>query len=406
MFEGFQSYFYFGRNYYSVWYDLEGEADSEDFLFVCQGKRLNNHLNIKKKISFKEFSELSKYIRKNSHIHLILTGKQILHKIIKKSESDTSEKILSEAFPNLNRDHFYYSIVPQVKSYLVILCRKSVIEKVLKKLIGEKISVVNLSLGFQNISKVLNQFKPGGFSLRYYHLEWNDKNIESISQTACLLENSTYTLEDDDYPAPYLLPLSSFSNYFHTSTQIHSNIPALTNSLTSSYREKKFFRKYIFISCLFFLIILLINFLFFENRYASLQELKAGYQNELLLKEEISNNREALSMKRKLASDLLRYDNSRASFYINQIVTSIPASINFDKINYQPLQSAPRMDHPLDIKENFVELKGNSSDGKAFNNWIKELAKYKWIKDIEIIRYTNTHLKSEFGLKLQIEDEN
>ena len=404
MFQSLKTYFFYGKTYCSVWYDLDMENAAQPYLFSCRAIRKGSEIKVKDCKKYKNLSELSIDLKNNSHIHLTLSGKKILSKIIIDDKEKNAEDLLVEAFPNMDFDQFFYSIIRQKYYSIIHICRKELLKNILPAFEENGINIINFSLGVQNLPRVLQAFPPQTFQIDTTKIGWDGKEINSLSQGKEVAEDLNYTFEGKNYSINYLIPLSSFQYYLFSAENNYTNLDTFQRPLLRRFREKVFFRKYLMATCVFFLSILLVNYLIFDYQYKSLQQLKNNYQNELALKETLAQNKKDLKNKNKIVAELQRFESSQVSFYINQIINITPPEILFDEINFQPLSSIPKQNHPLDLQEKLIEISGTSTDKSKFNQWVDALEQITWVHKIEILQYINIPKGSEFKLKLLMKD--
>jgi hypothetical protein len=154
---------------------------------------------------------------------------------------------------------------------------------------------------------------------------------------------------------------------------------------------------------LFFLMI--INFMLFSTFFSKKNTLSTQVnlvqsqlmQHDTLLKE-VQQKKEFL-----LNAGLL--DDSRLSFYADQIAIDLPTSITLTELNINPITKnvTPEGDI-LNATNKLIKMTGLCTQTTILNEWIKILEKKTWIKNTHLVNYSQ--LKSsdpgEFILEIYL----
>ena len=75
-------------------------------------------------------------------------------------------------------------------------------------------------------------------------------------------------------------------------------------------------------------------------------------------------------------------------------------------VNYQPLSKRIKADKAIELKENRIEIIGQSSDSEAFSNWIVELERRNWVMSATIVKYAAvTSRTSDFKIEIILDDD-
>ena len=154
-----------------------------------------------------------------------------------------------------------------------------------------------------------------------------------------------------------------------------------------------------------FLLLLLGNFLLFNNyrkEYASLESLVNQNQGQLAT---ISSLQAELAVKRKFVAQMGLLDPSRASFYSDQIALSVPSAIQLTDLSVYPVeQKLEKGKKSVEFLSNQIRIMGVAKRSNVVNNWIKELKQNAWVKDIQVVNYTqkNARVNGEFELMIEL----
>ena len=157
---------------------------------------------------------------------------------------------------------------------------------------------------------------------------------------------------------------------------------------------------------MFILGLLLVNFVFFNHYFNKVNELKQVYEINQTSKSQIIKLNESVSKKQKMVDDLLKSNDSKTSFYSNQIMKSLPFSILLSEFNYQPLLKRIKTEKEIELENNIITVSGTSSDSEVFSSWINKLEQKNWITKVDIIDYGSTSSNtSDFIIKIVLTDE-
>jgi len=126
-------------------------------------------------------------------------------------------------------------------------------------------------------------------------------------------------------------------------------------------------------------------------------QINQSYKEQLLL---LTNE---LNDKKKLVDDISNSTSSKTSFYFDQIGLSVPTTISLNSIGYQPVLKNIEEGKKIILSEQTLFIKGSSSNGENFLNWVKSLEKFDWIKSVDIVDYgTGKKLSTMFELRIAI----
>ena len=182
------------------------------------------------------------------------------------------------------------------------------------------------------------------------------------------------------------------------------NANDLKLELISSYKQSRFFNEFLKYSLIFFLSLLLVNFLLFNHYHSKVNELREVTQINADSKELILELREDVSKKENMVDNMLKSSSSKSSFYVNAIMQSLPNSILLSEVNYQPLIKRIKADKPIEINKRVLLISGSSNHSESFSNWIAQLETLDWIKKININYGEGDTLVSNFRLNITLED--
>ena len=111
-------------------------------------------------------------------------------------------------------------------------------------------------------------------------------------------------------------------------------------------------------------------------------------------------------MKQKMVDDLLKTNESKSSFYVNEIIHSLPTTVLLKELDYQPLQKRIKADKKIELDENTIVISGSSNSSEIFSNWISQLGKMEWVFKVDIINYgLDSKTVSDFTIKIKLKND-
>ncbi|MBA7543582.1 hypothetical protein ES705_35913 [subsurface metagenome] len=109
--------------------------------------------------------------------------------------------------------------------------------------------------------------------------------------------------------------------------------------------------------------------------------------------------RSEILMKTKLINQVGLKHNTRYGYYADRIAATVPKGVVLDELTINPIEDKVKANKPLHFSS-FIRVKGGSRGSILLNDWLRELDKYKWIKDIEIIDYEKTASTGKFEIQI------
>ncbi len=380
--------------------------NNEPIIYCSILKKTKKEILIEHSFSVKSTDEIFEKLKKSWPVVLIINDDQVLTKSCKISnEQNNHSKPINVAFPNINADAFYYEMIDGKNTNFISICRKAYVDEVLMKYSEQKINVLGFSLGNMNISHILNFFRDEQIYTSNSNISVPNNMISSIE-----LENDTNEVDYDinglDISSNYLLSCSGALNIIINTSANSSNFENRKNELLSEFKHSRFFHQFLKMGLVSILLILLVNFLFFNCYFEKVNTLRETSQLNQITKNDIVELKTEVEKSQKLTEDILKNNTSKSSFYVNTIITSLPQSILLSEFNYQPLQRRIKKDKPVTVDKNRMIFSGTSNNSNLYSKWITKLEKIEWIDHIEVIDYSDISKNiSNFNLKVYLKDE-
>ena len=394
------SYFKFGNSFCGV--ELS-TVNGKEVIYTTRLKRSKKELVVDSFFEVDAIKGLQKQLKKHTPLFLVLNNDKVLSKHIVSEQQDT-KKLVYKAFPNINLNDFYYEILSQEQQHFISLCRKEYVEKIIEVYHILNLHITNISLGHHlvgTISQFLNKEFVFSSNSKITLEKHRITQIEKSETT-----NEIYHINGLRIKNKQLLSFSGALQLLLNTNSIQTNLSDQRDTLKDSYHQTRFFNLFLRTSGLFILGLLLVNFFFFNHYFNEVSELRQLSQVNQSTKTHILSLDKVVSKKQKLVEDLLKNNGSKSSFYVNEIVHSIPQSILLSELNYQPLLKRLKPNKEVELNNNTIEVSGTSNDSDAFSLWINALENLSWTTKIDILNYGSTSSKSyEFKLQLIIANE-
>lgn len=381
----------------------------------CAVEHANNsayyHLSLKKKKGeleivhnelFKELNLLLDTIKGQKHAYLIINNEQVLTKQVSFVHT-SDERVVKAAFPNLNLNDFYYEVLQNESSSIVCICRKELVEGLVKQYLEKGVSIIHFSLGNIGFQSLLPYLNDAAFSTSNATVEVeNQKIVQCTKETGA---NEHYMINGLEIDSHQLLPLAGIVSYY--SGVKNSSEEQYQESLVKEFQQKRFFELGIRIGLGFLFAILLINFMVFSSYRAQVGDLTAELALNESYKKQLLSLDEVVSKKKKLVESIQSTSNSKVIWYFEQIAKSVPRSILLNEVNYQPLARSVRESKPLLFKNNRIVVKGISKNNQDFTAWIRQLEEYDWIQKVSFDQYGSGKTSvTSFDFSIQVNSDN
>jgi len=362
-------------------------------------KKKKGELLIENTFECDKISKLTHQLQKGQHLFLIINNEQVLFKVLKRV-SDTTQKAIAIAFPNLKIEDFYYEIYASNDSTFIAICRKEYIDNILKEYNILGLNVIHFSLGNligSQLSSYANNSDVNSSNARLSFLENSLSNIKKLENNSL----ANCTINGLELTNKQVLPFAGIITYFMHQETAASNFKQLSNKLSDNFKHKRIFHIGLKFGLSIVFVLLLMSFLFFSYYATEINSLS----NELELNKTYKNSfvklADEVEKKERLVTNF-SLTTSKSSWYLDQIGEALPHSIMLSEIQFQPLEKSIKKEEQIVIQEDNIIIKGKSSNSNDFSNWINALEQHNWVEKV-IIQAYGTGKKTATAFDLQIE---
>lgn len=353
---------------------------------------------IKSQSGIDSFDSLASEIGKSTPVWLTVTGRPV---ISRKLTDDPGEKYLHAILPNARETEFTVSVAKENNGEVFV---SAIRKDNLETLNGEFHSVGLKILGYSVGPACIGALISAGlliekvFTIPGYKIELKNDRISEIATDENITEEA-YLIGTDRISADLILPLASSFSYLMYQT----GYDKLVTESPISDDESIFFsqvNRYFLLAALIIVFgLLLVNFLIF-NYYNSKEQIltaEVSYENTVFA--ESDSLRREILLKKNLVEQIGLSQNTTYGFFADRIASTVPTGIQLQLLSINPITSKVKEDKVIQF-ERLIMIKGETNGSMLLNEWIKDLGKFSWIKNIEIIGYEKTDVAGEFEIKI------
>ena len=375
------------------------ERDSGPVFHGLQLSYRQSELDIQRRCEVGQKEEIVDCIDKGLQTVLTINDGQVLSTSVPNRGED--EDVLSEAYPNLDTQHFYYQIWKTSEQSFIAVCRKSYVDTLLQEFSDLGISITSVFLG-NLCTGVLPAYTPQNpVQTSTDTILYKSSEITAITPNSPKDEVS-YAIGSLSVSSKSITGLSALLYTLTPEKQISGNTTKLDTELRKEYREKQHFKKILSAGLGSLLFFLLLNFLVFSSVYSSWQTLQEEVRTYTVQNQKISEQQQRVAQKEKMVTSILTTGFSKSSFYTDQLLSRLPESIQLDSYGYQPLERKIQKDKSIRLRSDYIQIKGKSKQKQDFTNWVQSVESLDFVEKTTILSYGRR--SSEIpGFELQIQ---
>lgn len=400
MLDKFKQLFLYGHTYYGVEHTV---VDNKECILAISLKKKKNTLDIVLKEKIETLENIIDYIPKKSGIALVVNNDKVLSKKTPSPHDGDDNKLIQNAYPNINIKEFYFDILRQPDCCFIAICRKEYIDALIDDYRNKNLYVISVSFGNQVVSNMHSFLNSKEIFTSNAVVTKNQDGISDINKQSNSITHE-YDINGLQVSSTYLLSFAATLNVV-LSKKIyeHSNFDTRYKVLNTDFQQQRFFSQFLKIGLLFILIALLINFFIFNHYFNKVSELRQTSQVNESSKNQLITLKEDVDKKEKFITDILKSESSKSSFYTNAIMVSLPESIRVSELNFQPLIKRVKTDKPIEYETDIIHVNGVSSVPTDISNWISDLEQIEWIEKVVITDYSESNKSlTEFSLNIAI----
>jgi Tfp pilus assembly protein PilN len=353
---------------------------------------------------FSSLSRIKEHIKFDTKVSLSIQGKGILNKIIDSSIENQGKSILSQVLPNAKTDDFYIQKTRFGENKILIsVVRKTLVESVLDVFSHSNINIFNLLIGHHPIIE-MNEFisLQNDFSIGDDFFKIKDNKISDIEKTSVKEEENSIFIGDEKLNTQVLLCFASaFLNLFSHSEG--SSLSDEFNFYKDEYKYRVLFRKTGVGTLVFFLFLLIINYLLFQKTNSTINTLdqKLTYSNSLITEKNRLN--QDIMIKEKMVKESGFLNSYYHAYMADRLAYTKPKEINLLTLMIQNPSGRYEENEKCIFHNNTIQISGHVVNSKHINTWIDKIESESWVKEVRMIEYRHEteHNKGYFIINIK-----
>uniref|UniRef100_UPI00404AFAF2 hypothetical protein n=1 Tax=Gelidibacter sp. TaxID=2018083 RepID=UPI00404AFAF2 len=401
MLQGLKTYLLFGNQYTGIEHT---SVNGKQTLYATLLKKKKKEADVESVFEAESIKELSNKIPKSLGCFLIINDTNVITKKVETNHKDPV-KVVNMAFPNLNLSDFVYELILQEESHFVSICRKDYIESLIENYETNGISIISTSLANALITNVLGFINGDIIHTATSIIKKDEQNIISI-EPYIDTEKLLYNINGIEVSNKHLLSFSAALSTLLQVPQPTSNFESQKQLLFENYSQSKLFKQSIKIGLAIIFALLLINFGVFSHYFNKVEMLQQTSQVNQEAKIRILELDKKVSKSQKTVETMLSSSTSKTAYYLNDIIQTLPTSIQLSEVNYQPLNKRLKTSEPISNTKNTMVISGESGNSELFAYWIADLESKEWIEKVETLDYSDISSNiSNFSIKLNLQND-
>lgn len=351
---------------------------------------------------FKKVNSIEKFIlqsgMKNPFI-LHFTGKGIINK-----KEVAGQFVHQSIILNAKIENFYFTDYIQGTHVFSSVIRKSIVHEFVENIEKHKINIIQIGSGPFLLSYIQSYIPESEFVTSNYLISFKNEEIIDFSKLK-KESNFKYQIGNNSVSSDSIIALSNGSIFFSKTANKNidlSDYSSLVNKGEEEAKQKKIFSSFSMFLMVFFLVILLGNYLYlgklnsqFRDNSNILMEFVDEFEQIKILEEEKTRKETLLRTSGILSKKYI-------SFYLVELTNSVPKGIEFSQFKVKPLKYEIKSRKKIEIDNQLILIKGTAKTSSKLSDWIDDLKSIEWIKKIDIIDYDFAKGLGVFNIKIVI----
>lgn len=344
--------------------------------------------------------EIAEMVKPFGSAALIIDGRGIIHKKTEKKNTSPLKLVL----PNAREEDFYVqSCGADPDHFFVSVVRKQFVTALLNEFARKNIIIHHLWMGPFVLNNALPLFSSNECaSFPYYELSIKDNRISGIDQKRGNGSNNYLNMGDEEIP-DILLP--AYSAALADLTSDISGCDLSVDAISANKKERLFkhlFKYTLWFILAFFFIVLLINFLVYDNlnKKNSAVNFRIRKNEEIIKK--LESLREEILQKEELVSSSGLQNKVWLSRISDRIGYTLPNEIVLTLLDLNPITGKIKPDEEIIVQNNWILLRGKTRYSTVLNSWIGQLEKEDWVAKVNIRSFNQEDLRAFGEFELEI----
>lgn len=357
-------------------------------------------------------TELKNILKPYQNLNISITGKGLLIKLVSVNDSISNTDILKQVIPGAKKDDYYCQLYKiSTTQAIVTIIRRQLVDEYLKNLYESGYFINQVILGpFSacSLHPCIIQFNPQlehKWQLESYHLTFEHATLTAVTKNNEEKVTSEVMLTgSEEIAASFIVAYATATFYFLRNDALVEDDYYSIKKSRESFKRKKLQGMLIAVLAIVIIAIAVLNALVFTyqfNQYKNLRETSLmenkKFQNYESLKQKFD-------VKMSIAKELGLLDGYNKGFILDQLALSNPPEIQWTKVAFNPLdEELLKSKRIREYIEKTIILEGTCQNPILVNNWLNELEKLPWVRDIKGQSFKYDEYKNIGILKFQIQ---
>jgi Tfp pilus assembly protein PilN len=351
-------------------------------------------------------AEIKQLIDPKIPLVLIVNGKGIVHRKVHAKETDTPAVLLNKLLPNAIVDDFVIQRTPVIaEESIVSVIRVNSLTDLISQLIENQLTSVSACfLGPFVLTTVLPLLDRNAIDNDYLHignfrLKIQEHQIVDL-EPAATASHDEIQIGNDQLSPQLIIPFAGALAYFTGHSDNISNADVL-HQLKEEFKQKTKFevRGWSLLVAAFF--ILIVNYLVFSNYWEKNKQMTAELQLTQIALQRYEKLKKEFDQKRLFLEQNGLLENSRTSYYADELAKELPASVQFTGLDIHPVKKKKptEEDKGFSFENKLIQVSGNCQRNTELNEWMKKIKKKSWVEELVLLNYRQDNMQ-ENGLFL------
>ena len=391
----------YGTSSYGL--DILVQQDGQWEFFLVETKVQKEELRVVAYEEGRGISNLKEYKwKKDCPVYLSIRGKGILQKKAAGLKKETEEiELLRRVLPNARPEEFYWQIEEQEESTSwVAIVRKAQLDEVLQTIRSFGVHVIGVELGLIHLGKLYKALKlEKQQCLKGSLVRFGENGLEEIEAVSETTRGNVF-LGNERIESYYLAALSAAFNY-HGLESSGANHPG-TLSEKEEHKQHRIFKIGGWGTLVFFLALLLINFLIFQhyNKKNAALSSQLGLNGALL--EKLTQLQGEYERNALFFQNTGLIQNAQNAFYADRLAATKPARIYWNKLSINPPKGKFKKQEDVAFAMSKILVEGVAENTTVLNEWLFKLEEEEWVKSFDINDYQEQEKSKKGTFKLLI----
>jgi hypothetical protein len=383
-----RSLFNRGKKIAGVEIVLQGEDKLA--IHLVTGNVRNNFFDVEvKQIGLTSVDQIKDYVDLDTQLHFIISGKGILNKLLPSPTDGEDEDAINNVIPNANPDDFYIQVVRSGANRFLSVIRREILDSILDRLnqAGHFILQMELSPIATYPELVLLQPEVSEIYFAGHSLTFSQGILQHYQYAASEKNEKKLPLGEEELEEQLITSfLAAFK--FVSNTDSHGFLSERIALQKQEWIQKRMYKKLIVVVPLFFVIVLFVNFIFYQKYFSESNQL----QSRNALAQRLIKKQESLQHDIQLKEEfMLKFgwsSKARNSYLIDRLAATVQGNIQLLELSVNPLEEkqTKKEKYPV-FASGKIKATGLCSNPTRLSEWIKMMKALDWVNDVSIQQY-------------------